>query len=77
MHDPGFKSDTRLLQSGVDQVHVSGCANVRDAPGLSSHILVCLPNGTIVDVDSAPTYADGHIWWHLARRGWMAHDYLT
>jgi hypothetical protein len=27
--------------------------------------------------DSAPVYADGHIWWHLgAFEGWMAHDFL-
>ena len=58
-------------------VKVSGCANVRDNPGLSSKVVACLPNGTYVDVDSAPVYADGHIWWHLADRGWMAHDYLV
>lgn len=60
-----------------DQVRVSGCANVRDAAGLSSRVTACLPNGTIVDVDSAPVYTDGHIWWHLTGRGWMAHDYLV
>jgi hypothetical protein len=60
-----------------DLIRVSGCANVRDAPGLSSRVVACLPNGSEVDVDSAPVYADGHIWWHLTGRGWMAHDYLT
>src|SRR5947199_1363899 len=58
-----------------DLVKVSGCANVRDAPGLSSHVVACLTNGTIVDVDSAPVYLDGHIWWHLNGRGWMAHEF--
>lgn len=60
-----------------DRVFVSGCANVRSAPGLSSSVIGCLANGTPVDVDSAPTYLDGHIWWHLAGRGWMAHDFLV
>ena len=60
-----------------DLVKVSGCANVRDAPGLSSHVVACLSNGTVVDVDSAPIYVDGHIWWHLSGRGWMAHEFLT
>jgi len=59
-----------------DRVFVSGCANVRDAPGLNSKAIACLPDGTYVDVDSAPVYMDGHIWWHLANRGWMAHDFL-
>jgi hypothetical protein len=57
-------------------VFVTGCANFRTAPGLSAKVLGCLGNGTIVGVDSAPVYQDGHIWWHLAGRGWMAHDYL-
>ena len=60
-----------------DLVKVSGCANVRDAPGLNSRVIACLPNGTTVDVDSAPIYVDGHIWWHLAGRGWMVHGNLT
>jgi hypothetical protein len=55
----------------------SGCANVRDAPGTGSRVVACLPNGTVVDVDSAPVYLDGEIWWHLTGRGWMAHEYLT
>jgi len=59
-----------------DRVFVTGCANVRDAPGLSSKVVGCLSNGTYVDVDSAPVYLDKHIWWHLAGKGWMAHDYL-
>jgi hypothetical protein len=57
-------------------VFVTGCANFRSAPGLSSKVLGCMGTGTTVDVDSAPAYVDGHIWWHLAGRGWMAHDYL-
>lgn len=68
---------TGSLPGPQDRVNVSGCANVRDAPGLSSNIVACLPSGTYVDVDSGPTYIDGHIWWHLAGRGWMAHEYLT
>src|SRR5260370_10283607 len=44
--------------TGGGAAKVSGCANVRDAPGLSSHVVACLPNGTVVDVDSAPVYLD-------------------
>lgn len=62
----------------ADRVFVTpGCAHVRDAPGLSSRVLDCLGNGTNVNVDSAPIYLDGHIWWHLAGHGWMAHDFLV
>ncbi len=68
---PGYSPGTG------DRVFVSDCANVRDAPGLASRVIACLPNGTFVDVDSAPVYADGHIWWHLASQGWMAHDFLV
>jgi hypothetical protein len=39
--------------------------------------VACLANGIVVDVDSAPVYLDGHIWWHLHERGWMAHENLT
>jgi hypothetical protein len=60
-----------------DHVFVTGCANFRAAPTLSATVLGCLGNGTVVDVDSAPVYKDGHIWWHLASRGWMAHDFLV
>jgi hypothetical protein len=61
-----------------DRVFVNpGCANVRDVPSLSGKVIACLNNGTTVDVDSAPTYVDGHIWWHLAGHGWMAHDFLV
>jgi hypothetical protein len=67
---------TGYLPGIQDRVFVSGCANVRDAPGLSSKVIGCLANDTIVDVDSAPVYLDAHIWWHLANRGWMAHDFL-
>jgi hypothetical protein len=56
---------------------VSGCANVRSHPGLQSIILECLRNGAVVDVDSAPVYADNRIWWHLQGLGWMAHDFLV
>jgi hypothetical protein len=55
----------------------SGCANVRTAPSVTAKVVACLPDYTAVAVDSAPDYADGHIWWHLAGRGWMAHDFLA
>ena len=59
------------------RVWVTGCANFRAAPALTATVLGCLGNGTYVDVDSAPVYKDGHIWWRLAGRGWMAHDFLV
>jgi hypothetical protein len=61
-----------------DFVRVSGggCANVRSEPGTKSKVVACLPDHTTVDVDSAPVYTDGKIWWHLSGKGWMAHDFL-
>ena len=60
-----------------DHVSVSsGCANFRTEPSLTAKVVGCLPANTEVSVDSAPVFADGHIWWHLAGRGWMAHDFL-
>lgn len=62
----------------TDQVWLTdGCANVRDAPTVTGKVLACLPNGTQVDIDRGPTYADRHLWWHLKDRGWMAHDFLV
>jgi hypothetical protein len=62
--------------TGDDYVAVTGCANFRLAPGLAGAVLGCLGKGTTVNVDSAPVYRDGHVWWHLEGRGWMAHDFL-
>jgi hypothetical protein len=59
-----------------DHVSVTGCANFRAAPSLSAMVIGCLRNYTNVDVDGGPVYQDAHIWWHLAGRGWMAHDFL-
>ena len=71
VQNPGF------LPAPGDHVSVpSACANVRSAPGLKSQVLDCLARGTVVDVDSAPSFQDGYIWWHLAGRGWMANDFL-
>lgn len=63
----------------TDHVAVPGsCANVRLSPGLSSRILDCLKDGTVVSIDpDAPRYVDKHIWWSIdGHRGWMAHDFL-
>jgi hypothetical protein len=66
------------IPSAIDQVYTdSGCVNVRSTPSTSSHVVYCLQPGTKVYLDSAPTYATGHIWWHLACLGWMAHDFLV
>ena len=58
-------------------VYVSGCADVRANPGPTGQVVGCLPNGTTVNVDGAPLYTDGSIWWHLQSWGWMAHDFLV
>ncbi len=58
-------------------VHVPGqCANVRDAAGLNGNVVTCVNDGSTVHVDGGPNYADGKIWWHLEKNGWMAHDFL-
>lgn len=71
VQNPGF------LPGPSDHVYVpSACANVRSAPGLKALVLDCLAKNTIVNVDSAPVFQDGYIWWHLVGRGWMANDFL-
>ena len=73
----GCVQNSGFMPGPGDHVFVSGgCANVRTSPNLSATVLACLPAQTQVDVDSAPLYADSHVWWHLAGRGWMVHDYL-
>jgi hypothetical protein len=73
----GCASAAGSLPGPYDTVYVFGCANVRNRPGLESVILDCLRNGTRVDVDSAPAYVEGRLWWHLKGLGWMAHDFLV
>lgn len=77
--DSGCAQNGGFVPGSVDtgtHVHVTGCANFRDTPALTGKVLGCLGNGTGVNVDSAPVWQDGHIWWHLTSRGWMAHDFL-
>ena len=70
--NPGY------MPGPIDHVSIaSGCANVRTSPSLAATSLACLDDYTQVAVDSAPVYADGHMWWHLAGRGWMVHDFLA
>jgi len=60
------------------QVTVSGCANVRTFPSVGD-VVSCLPTGTRVTVDEGPVAINGdtkRIWWHLQKRGWMAHELL-
>jgi hypothetical protein len=71
--NPGFipgSSDTGT------HVFVNGCANYRTTPSTTATVVGCLAKGTVVNVDSAPVYAEAHVWWQLTGRGWMAHDYL-
>jgi hypothetical protein len=60
-----------------DAVNVSGCANIRSQPSLQSQVLACVPNGTLVHISGGLVYQDGHLWWLLQGRGWMAHDSLV
>lgn len=70
--------NTGYMPGPQDYITVpSGCANVRVAPSLSAKVLACLAKYIQVAVDSSPLYAEGHIWWHLAGRGWMVHDFLA
>jgi hypothetical protein len=70
-------SDSGQVPGPVDHVFVNGCANYRAAPSVSAKVYGCLRNGTMVNINSAPVYSDGHMWWHLAGfEGWMAHDFL-
>ena len=58
-------------------VHVPGqCANVRDSASLQGGIVGCINDGTVVHLDGGPNFADGKLWWHVEKNGWMAHDFL-
>ena len=74
----GCAQSPGYLPGAQDLVRVSGggCANVREEPGTRGRVVACLPDQTQVDVDSAPVYTEGKIWWHLKAKGWMAHDFL-
>ena len=64
-----------------------GCINVRANPGYTNRIVACLPVGTTVAIDGGPVFVQeatasdagnlNRLWWHLAGRGWMVHQYLT
>jgi hypothetical protein len=68
-----------LLQVGAQaQVNVAGCANVRTFPAIGD-VVSCVPGGTRVTIDDGPVAFNGdtkRIWWHLQKRGWMAHELL-
>jgi hypothetical protein len=66
----------------------TGCVKVHSTPGLTTKVLQCLKAGTSVLVDGGPYYLPTQastgsngpsavdLWWHLAGRGWMVHEYL-
>jgi hypothetical protein len=59
-------------------VHVPGnCARVRIGASLKANPVVCVNDGAVVHLDGGPAYADGLLWWHVANRGWIAHDFLV
>jgi hypothetical protein len=55
-------------------LQLTGCANVRQAPSTSAAVVGCLGSGTTITIDGGPSYAEGHLWWHLTGQGWMWHD---
>lgn len=74
----GLPGQLSPLVGSQATVHVPGqCANVRDAAGLQGAVVACLNDGSTVHVDGGPNYADGKLWWHLEKNGWMAHDFLV
>jgi hypothetical protein len=73
------KSGFNPVMGTQDHVNVPGsCANVRATPSITSRIVTCLKDGTVVSIDTIfPRYVDGHIWWSInAQAGWVAHDFL-
>jgi hypothetical protein len=52
------------------------CLNLRVAPGMSGAVIACLPSGARLTVTDGPREADGHTWWQLDGRGWVAGEYL-
>jgi hypothetical protein len=68
-----------LLQVGAQaRVNVTGCANVRKFPAVGD-VVTCVPDRTQVTVDDGPVALSGdtkRIWWHLQKRGWIAHELL-
>lgn len=54
----------------------SGCAHARDSASLAGGVVGCLNNGASVAIDGGPNYANGKLWWHLQKVGWMVQDYL-
>ena len=66
----------------------TGCVRVHAVPGISARVVACLKAGTTVTVDDGPYFlptaaskapngpAAIDLWWHIAGRGWMVHQYL-
>jgi hypothetical protein len=61
----------------------TGCVNVRTAPAKTAQVVACLAGGTDVRVDDGPVYVVAgdppstlDVWWHIAGRGWIVHQYL-
>ncbi|HEV2014525.1 MAG TPA: zinc ribbon domain-containing protein [Candidatus Dormibacteraeota bacterium] len=72
----GLPGQLSPMVGHVATVHVPGnCANVRAGASLRAVVIACLKDGTTVQVDGGPTYADGRLWWH-EKHGWIAQDFL-
>jgi len=84
----GQGSPPRLGQQGTIQTgsEGGGCATVRIRPGIYQQTTGCLRNGTSVSIDDGPVYMDdlpgsdgvhgGLLWWHLAGKGWVPHEFV-
>ncbi|WP_298817227.1 SH3 domain-containing protein [Chloroflexus sp.] len=71
-------TDGGLQIGGVAYVQKAGGKNLRrrQAPGLDSTVLDCLPPGTQLTLLAGPQEKDGYPWWHIrtsdGREGWVA-----
>ena len=82
---PADTPDKFRIGDGVEYAG-TGCLNIRSEPGMSSHVVRCVPSdvfrATVID---GPHMADGYRWWKLLmnhfrgrdeRTGWAREDLL-
>lgn len=55
---------------------VGDCLNMRESAGMAGPVASCLPSGARMTITDGPRDGDGHTWWQLDGRGWVAADYL-
>ncbi len=81
LHDAGgqWSADAATCVDSATPAPVTGatvpvaapgsCARIRRAAGLTSPVIACLRDGTLVTVDAAPVYRDGHLWFSVSAPG--------